>query len=163
MLGFLIFPHNLKTIYSNRWRARTRTHQQQPKAIPQRNFGKLSHLLGAQLNAEAVHQFFWIPGTFVVVQKLLLDQIFDCLVDGGNHLRQNTPLKTQPLRQTYVLNNALGNTHLHTVVGGELHQIILLCNLEEIAVESPLAKSAGSRMAHSRRARAHKNAPGLNF
>lgn len=44
------------------------------------NFGKLSHLLGAQLNAEAVHQLFGVPGTIVVVLKLLLDQTFDCLV-----------------------------------------------------------------------------------
>lgn len=103
----------------------------------------------------------------MVVQKLLLDQIFDCLVDGGNHLRQNTPLNTHSHRDrhvlAYVFNNALANTHLHTVVGGQLHQIILLCNLEEITVEGPLAKSAGSRVAHSRRARAHNSAPALNF
>lgn len=85
------------------------------------NFGKLSHLLGAQSNAEAVHQLFGVPGTIVVVLKLLLDQIFDCLVEGGNHLGQNTPLKTHGQGDKRILAYDLSNTHLHAVVGGELH------------------------------------------
>lgn len=48
-------------------------------------------LTRALSHAEAVHQLFGSPGTIVVVRKLLLHQIFDCLVDGASLLRQNTP------------------------------------------------------------------------
>lgn len=44
-------------------------------------------------STEAVHQVLWVPGSFVVVQKLLLHQIFDCLVDGGYYLWAKTSLK----------------------------------------------------------------------
>lgn len=99
----------------------------------------------------------------MVVRKLLLDQTLDCLVEGGNHLGQNAPLKTHSQGHARVLARDLGDTHLHAAVGGELREIILLCNLEEITVEGPLAKPAGSRVARSRRARAQKRAPALNL
>lgn len=121
-------------------------------------------LLGARSRAEAVHQLFWIPVSFAVVQEAFLHQIFDRLVDGGQHLRQKHTVKNTELTPPMSFGVLWLASHLHAVVGGELRQEVLLCNLKEITVEGPLAKSAGgSGATHGRRARTHGGAPALNI
>lgn len=122
-------------------------------------------LPGAHSSTKAVHQPFWIPGTCMVAQKLLPDQIFDCLVHNSFYLQSTTPPTVSRICQRavhahqnhfMVLEELSSGTHLDAVVGAKLQQGAMptpLCNLSEITVEGSLAKSAGeARSTHRWRA-----------
>lgn len=53
-----------------------------------KNLDKLLHsqFLEKRSSTKAIHQLFRVPRTCMDAQKLLLNQIFDCLVDNGLHL-----------------------------------------------------------------------------